>query len=140
MPKAAGSAVGNNGAAPALRNDAPYNHGSISRQEAEQRLAAAGGADGLFLVRIKAAQRVYALSVMVKGQVKHHLIEHGSELLCASVSAEEDPAAASGFAFNGKRLRQCHSVDDIVHLLSHLKTADGHTVLSRPCPVPSAQC
>ena len=101
-----------------LRADAPYFHGDISRQEAEQRLLAAGGTDGLYLIREKVPERTYALSVMIMGAVKHHLME----------SAENNT-----FVFNGKSLPQCHCVQDIIDMLLNLKKADGQFVLTQAC-------
>lgn len=104
--------------------NAPYFHGHISRTEAETALRRAGLAPGLFLVREKDRGRLYALSVVVKGNVQHHLVE------CR-------PAAASGsrsrYLFNGKELRHCASIADIIDMLRALRGGDGACVLGEPC-------
>jgi hypothetical protein len=55
--------------------DRSNNHGFISRQEAEARLKDHGMALGMYLLREKEPNKMYALSVVVPEGVKHHLIE-----------------------------------------------------------------
>ncbi len=53
-----------------------YYHGSISREEAENRLAQQGSPEGMYLLRIKdAAKCTFALSVCHRFAVEHHLIQ-----------------------------------------------------------------
>ena len=52
-----------------------FMHGPITREEAEQRLRAAGFRSGLFLVREKSVDESYVISVVEQGRVNHYLME-----------------------------------------------------------------
>lgn len=58
-----------------LHTQMPWFHGSISRDEADRRLAADGHDDGKFLVRLREDKKTYALSLSHKGETRHYMIE-----------------------------------------------------------------
>eukprot|EP00730_Choanoeca_flexa_P000975 TRINITY_DN10423_c0_g2_i1.p1 TRINITY_DN10423_c0_g2~~TRINITY_DN10423_c0_g2_i1.p1 ORF type:complete len:235 (+),score=14.14 TRINITY_DN10423_c0_g2_i1:345-1049(+) len=103
-------------------------HGCISRQEAEARLRHAGMHTGMYLLREKQANRMYALSTVMQDRtIQHHIIER---------SVRKDKSLGNHFILNGKRLRDCNSVDHVIDMLKTTINAAGESVLTIPCPVP----
>ncbi|EDQ86083.1 uncharacterized protein MONBRDRAFT_28545 [Monosiga brevicollis MX1] len=105
-----------------------YHHGFITRQVAEQRLTAFGLQDGTFLIREKQARLVYALSVVSDGKIQHHIIER---------AVRKDGTLGSHYILNGKRLRDCTSLQAVVDRLKGYNKSSGRTILTRPCPPPT---
>lgn len=79
----------------------PFVHGpDMDRIRAEMLLRRFGPSEGLFLVRTKdAAAGVFALSLLVRGQPVHHLLER----------------TADGFAINSQPFRGCPTLMHLVH-------------------------
>eukprot|EP00045_Choanoeca_perplexa_P003433 m.31143 g.31143 ORF g.31143 m.31143 type:complete len:241 (+) comp12038_c0_seq1:128-850(+) len=107
--------------------DRSNNHGLISRQEAEARLKTQGMPIGMYLLREKEANRMYALSVVVPDGIKHHLIER---------SVRKDKSLGNHYVLNGKRLRDCTTLQHVITMLKEMKGAEGAGVLTIPCPCP----
>eukprot|EP00050_Salpingoeca_kvevrii_P021082 m.106120 g.106120 ORF g.106120 m.106120 type:complete len:142 (-) comp9168_c0_seq1:1026-1451(-) len=107
-----------------------YFHGAISRAEAESRLAAAGMADGTFLVREKFPDTAYALSICADGQVFHLMFER---------QERDDGTFGTDFVSDGVLYEGCSTVDQFVQRLA---TSNGEglgmPVLGTPLARPSA--
>jgi hypothetical protein len=89
----------------AERGAPTYLHGLISRSEAEQRLRDAGTDDGTFLVRVRETSVVpsFAVAMLHKGRVSHHLLEQS--------------APGRPFRINAERAEGCLTLDATVDFM-----------------------
>jgi hypothetical protein len=96
-------------------DEASFMHGELARGEAEGLISAAGGADGMFLVRAKGAA-AWTVSLCKTGQFEHHMVKRVGGLL----DLNGEPLSAP-----------CSSLSELVHHLRHNQETLA-TVLATP--------
>ena len=95
--------------------NAPWMH-DVDRAEAERRLQAASGRDGLFLVRPKGQS--YAISIMIKGRAVHRLIEQRTAgvFTVDRISGDWGNELADVVEAISSEVRAKHNINNITHV------------------------
>jgi hypothetical protein len=101
-----------------------YVHGDISREEAEERLQAAGLREGAFLARVRPVTLgiSFAIVLVCNGEISHHLI------------TQSRPSRP--FRVNNQQLAACFSFEEVVEYLQQHKGPAVPSKLGQGVPRP----
>eukprot|EP00051_Salpingoeca_urceolata_P023492 m.399094 g.399094 ORF g.399094 m.399094 type:complete len:2697 (-) comp20111_c4_seq17:16-8106(-) len=122
LPSAAAAAAPSTAASPTTASPLPaalhtWFHGPITRKQASSRLAAAGGQDGVFLVRSKADKpHQYVVSLMFDGECVHFVLEHHQP----PADGGGDGGGHGGFVLQGEPLDAAWA-SDLASVVEHLQ-------------------